>query len=199
MFKPSVNLEGGDTMENNEVKMADKCCLNCANLLTCPDILTYKCKKYGKVETDKSALSTRYLETIQKIANAAKELQLLELEMKVVEKTEILTKMKEKASVPAGMTDKQFQDMLKGTNMTVEDWEQLPTQAKENLIKSVQKEVKEPEEKPAISRRNKEIIKLIEQGKGVKEIASLLNLKPETVEKELEYLLKNGVVKTVPS
>jgi ATP/maltotriose-dependent transcriptional regulator MalT len=181
-------------MEMNEVKMADKCCLNCANLLTCPDILTYKCNKYGKAETDKSALSTRYLETVQKIADVVKELQLIEMEMKIAEKV----KREDKLAIPKGMTEKQFRNMLKETNMTPEDWEQLPTQAKENIIKSIQKEVKEPE-KPAISRRNKEIIKLVEQGKGVKEIAEELKLEPETVKKELEYLLKNGMVKTLPS
>jgi ATP/maltotriose-dependent transcriptional regulator MalT len=181
-----------------EVKMAEKCCLNCANLLTCEDILTYKCKKYEKAETDKSALSTRYIETIQKLTDDAKELQLLETEMKVAEKMDLTSKIKEKSLVPEGMTEKQFRNMLKETNMTPEDWEQLPTQAKENIIKSIQKEVKEPE-KPAISRRNKEIIKLVEQGKGVKEIATELKLEPETVKKELEYLLKNGMVKTFPS
>ena len=185
-------------MEKNEVKMADKCCLNCANLLTCPDILTYKCKKYEEAETDKSALSTRYLETIQKIADVVKELQLLEMEMKIAEKMDLTSKIKEKSLVPEGMTEKQFRNMLKETNMTPEDWEQLPTQAKENIAKAVQKEVKEPE-KPAISRRNKEIIKLVEQGKGVKEIATELKLEPETVKKELEYLLKNGMVKALPS
>lgn len=183
-------------MEKNEVKvkMQDECCLTCGNLLTCPDILTYKCKKYEKAETDKSALSTRYLETVQKITDVVKELQLIEMEMKVAEKV----KTEDKLAIPKGMTEKQFRNMLKETNMTPEDWEQLPTQAKENIIKSVQKEVKEPE-KPAISRRNKEIIKLVEQGKGVKEIATELKLEPGTVEKELEYLLKNGMVKTLPS
>ena len=181
-------------MEKNEVKMAEKCCLNCTNLLTCEDILTYKCKKIEKAETDKSALSTRYLETVQKIVNVVKELQLLETEMKIAEKV----KAEDKLAIPKGMTEKQFRNMLKETNMTPEDWEQLPTQAKENIAKAVQKEVKEPE-KPAISRRNKEIIKLVEQGKGVKEIAEELKLEPETVKKELEYLLKNGMVKTFPS
>jgi ATP/maltotriose-dependent transcriptional regulator MalT len=182
-----------------EVEMAEKCCLNCANLLTCEDILTYKCKRYGKAETDKSALSTRYLETVQRLANDVKELQLLEMGMKIAEKTDMISKIKERSSVPEGVTEKQFRNMLKETNMTVEDWEQLPTQTKENIIKSIQKKVKEPEEKPAISKRNKEIIALVEQGKGVKEIASMLSIKPETVEKELEYLLKNGMVKTLPS
>jgi DNA-binding NarL/FixJ family response regulator len=181
-------------MEKNEVKMADKCCLNCANLLTCPDILTYKCNKYEKAETDKSALSTRYVETVQKIADTVKELQLIEMEMKIAKKV----KAENKLAIPEGITEKQFRNMLKETNMTLEDWEQLPTQAKENIIKSIQKESKEPE-KPAISKRNKEIIKLVEQGKGVKEIAEELKLEPETVEKELEYLLKNGLVKTLPS
>jgi len=182
-------------MEKNEVKMAEKCCLNCANLLTCEDILTYKCKKYEKAETDKSALSTRYIETIQKIADAVKELQLLEMEMKIAEKTDMCSKIKEKSLVPEGMTEKQFRNMLKETNMTPEDWEQLPTQAKENIAKAVQKEVKEPE-KPAISRRNKEIIKLVEQGKGVKEIAEELKLEPGTVAKELEYLTNSGILKS---
>lgn len=182
-------------MEKNEVKMADKCCLNCANLLTCPDILTYKCKKYGKAETDKSALSTRYLETVQRLANDVKELQLLEMGMKIAEKV----KAEDKLVIPKGMTEKQFRNMLKETNMTPEDWEQLPTQAKENIIKSIQKEVKKPEEKPAISRRNRSIIKLVEQGKGIKEIVTELKLEPEIVEKELEYLLKNGMVKALPS
>jgi len=178
-------------MEKNEVKMAEKCCLNCANLLTCEDILTYKCKKYEKAETDKSALSTRYIETIQKIADVVKELQLLEMEMKIAEKV----KVEDKLAIPKGMTEKQFRNMLKETNMTPEDWEQLPTQAKENIAKAVQKEVKEPE-KPAISRRNKEIIKLVEQGKGVKEIATELKLEPGTVVKELEYLTNSGILKS---
>jgi DNA-binding NarL/FixJ family response regulator len=69
------------------------------------------------------------------------------------------------------------------------------SEMKEKILK---KHSLEPE-KPAISRRNKEIIKLVEQGKGVKEIAEELKLEPETVEKELEYLLKNGMVKTLPS
>jgi DNA-binding NarL/FixJ family response regulator len=150
-------------MENKEIKMKEQCCLTCGKLysMTCEDCLTYKCRKYEPIQLDKSALSTQYIEAIQKLLTDIKQLQLIEMEMKVAEKTNLLSKIKEKIEV-------------------------------------VQKEVKEPE-KQAISKRNKEIIELVEQGKGVKEIASTLNLKPETVEKELEYLLKNRMVKTVPS
>ena len=184
--------------KNEEVKVKEKNCLNCGNLLTCPEILGYSCKKYVKAEPSKADISTRYLEVLKRISDAITELMQIELEMKIVEKMGLTSKIKEKSLVPEGMTEKQFRNMLKETNMTPEDWEQLPTQAKENIAKAVQKEVKEPE-KPAISRRNKEIIKLVEQGKGVKEIAEELKLEPETVKKELEYLLKNGMVKTLPS
>lgn len=57
----------------------------------------------------------------------------------------------------------------------------------------------EPEQKPAISKRNKEIVKLIEQGKSIKEIAEVLEIKPETVGAELEYLLKIGMIKAKPN
>lgn len=51
-------------------------------------------------------------------------------------------------------------------------------------------------EKPAISRRNKKIIKLVEEGKTIEEIATKLELKPETVAKELEYLTNLGMLKS---
>uniref|UniRef100_A0A7V4KF64 HTH luxR-type domain-containing protein n=1 Tax=Fervidobacterium pennivorans TaxID=93466 RepID=A0A7V4KF64_FERPE len=142
-------------MEKVEVKMREQCCLTCGKLysMTCEDCLTYKCRKYEPIQPDKSALSTKYIEAITKLIEDVKHLQLLEMEMKIAEKTNLLSKIKEKV------------------------------------------EVKEAEEKPAISKRNKEIIALVEQGKGVKEIAQELNLKPETVEKELEYLLKNRFLK----
>jgi len=57
--------------------------------------------------------------------------------------------------------------------------------------------VMEPEEKPAISKRNKEIVKLVEQGLTVEEIAEKLELKPETVRKEIEFLTKIGVLMEV--
>jgi FixJ family two-component response regulator len=57
----------------------------------------------------------------------------------------------------------------------------------------------EPEQKPALSKRNKEILKLIEQGKSIKEIAEALNIKPETVGVELDYLLKAGLIKAKPN
>jgi len=185
-------------MEETEVKVKEKNCLNCGNLFTCPEILGYSCKKYVKAEPNKADISTRYMEILKRISGLITELAQIEMEMKIAEKMGLTSKIKEKSLVPEGMTEKQFRNMLKETNMTPEDWEQLPTQAKENIAKAVQKEVKEPE-KPAISRRNKEIIKLVEQGKGVKEIAEELKLEPETVKKELEYLLKNGMVKTLPS
>jgi len=50
-------------------------------------------------------------------------------------------------------------------------------------------------EKPAISRRNKEIIKLVEEDKSVEEIAAELKLSPETIAKELEYLTSSGILK----
>lgn len=145
-------------MENKEVKVKDECCYTCGKLykLECPECL-YKCRKYEQMELDKSAISTRYIEAIQKLLTDIKVLQLIEMEMKVAEKTNHLSKLKEKV------------------------------------------EVQKQSEKPAISKRNKEIIALIEQGKGVKEIAQELNLKPETVAKELEYLLKNGMIKSLPS
>jgi ATP/maltotriose-dependent transcriptional regulator MalT len=145
-----------------EIK-AKECCYTCAKLynLTCPES-EKKCRKYEPAQLDKTALSTKYFEAIQKLIVDVKQLQAIELELKMAEKANLLSKIKEKVEV-------------------------------------VQKEAKEPEEKPAISKRNKEIIALVEQGKGVKEIASTLNLKPETVAKELEYLLKNRMLKTVPS
>ena len=48
-------------------------------------------------------------------------------------------------------------------------------------------------------RRNKEILKLIEQGKRIEEIAKTLDLKPETVGVELEYLVKAGLIKAKPN
>ena len=90
-----------------KVKVKENNCSNCANLLTCPEILTYTCKNYARAEPIK---------------------------------------------------------------------------------------VMEPE-KPAISRRNKEIIKLVEEGKTIEEIATKLELKPETIAKELEYLTNLGILK----
>ena len=48
----------------------------------------------------------------------------------------------------------------------------------------------QPEEKPALSARNKKIIALMEQGLSVEEIAKQLGLKIETVMKEIGYLTK---------
>jgi ATP/maltotriose-dependent transcriptional regulator MalT len=56
----------------------------------------------------------------------------------------------------------------------------------------------EPEQKPALSKRNKEILKLIEQGKSIEEIAKALDIKPETVGVEFEYLVKAGLIKAKP-
>lgn len=139
-----------------KLTMEDKCCLNCSILLTCPDILTYKCKKYEKVEADKSELSTRYFEILEKLTDTLKELELVEMGMKIAEKNSDISKRDIDAA-------------------------------------------KESKEKPAISKRNKDVIKLIEQGKSIKEIAEELNLKPETVALELEYLLKLGMIKAHPS
>ncbi len=97
-------------MEKKEVKVKDECCLTCGKMysMTCEECLTYKCRKYEPAQLDKTLLSTKYIEAIQKLLTDIKALQLIEMEMKVAEKVEI------------------------------------------------QKEVKEPE-KPAISKRNKEI------------------------------------------
>jgi len=134
-----------------EVKMNEQCCLTCANLLECPDILTYECKKYSK-GTLKEGLTKEYADQLNKaktilndLVVAVNTLVLIETEQKIAEKVE------------------------------------------ENKSK----------EKPAISKRNREIIELIKQGKGVKEIATELRLEPQTVEKELEYLLKTGLLKQV--
>ena len=89
-----------------KVKVKENNCSNCANLLTCPEILTYTCKNY----------------------------------------------------VRAG-----------------------------KVIES---------EKPAISRRNKKIIKLVQEGRTIEEIATKLELKPETVTKELKYLTNLGMLKS---
>ena len=187
--------------EVDEIK--PECCITCNYLLTCAEVAGAKCRNYRAAEIDKTALSARYLETIQKIAESVKELQSLELELKIAEKTKNIPKEKvkveEKIAIPEGITEEQFLKMLEDTKTTPEEWEQLPTNAKENIVKAMRREVQEPEEKPAISRRNKQIIELIEQGKGVKEIAEELKLKPETVEKELEYLLKLGMIKAHPS
>jgi predicted ArsR family transcriptional regulator len=138
------------------VIMAEKCCLNCSVLLRCPEILQYKCKKYEAAEPDKSALSTKYIEIIEKLVDTLKELQLVEMGMKIVEKNDPNPKAESDAT-------------------------------------------KETEQKPALSKRNKEIVKLIEQGKSIKEIAEALDIKPETVGVELDYLLKAGMIKAKPT
>jgi hypothetical protein len=130
--------------KNEEVKVKEKNCLNCANIFNCPEILGYSCKKYVKAEPNKADISTRYLEGLKRISDLITELMQIELEMKVAEKTDLTSKTKEKSLVPEGMTERQFRNMLKETNMTPEDWEQLPTQAKENIAKAVLKKVKEP-------------------------------------------------------
>jgi hypothetical protein len=147
-------------------RMAEKCCLNCANMLVCPDILTYKCKKYETGEPDKSALSIRYLDVLERIVDLVKELQMTEAAMSLSEKKNLIPKEK--------------------------------TQAEQTKTKENGAEAKETHEKPAISKSNKEILKLIEMGRGIKEIAEELNLKPETVAVELEYLLKTGMIKAKP-
>jgi DNA-binding CsgD family transcriptional regulator len=134
-----------------EVKINEECCLTCANLLECPDILTYQCKRYSKGVL-KEGLTKEYADQLNKaktilndLVVAVNTLVLLETEQKIAQKVE------------------------------------------EN----------KPKEKIAISKRNKEIIELVKQGKGVKEMATSLKLEPETVEKELEYLLKAGLLKQV--
>jgi predicted ArsR family transcriptional regulator len=42
-------------------------------------------------------------------------------------------------------------------------------------------------------------VKLIEQGKRIEEIAKTLDIKPETVGVELEYLVKAGLIKAKPN
>jgi predicted ArsR family transcriptional regulator len=138
------------------VIMAEKCCLNCSVLFRCSEILQFKCKKYETAEPDKSALSTKYIEIIEKLVDTLKELQLVEMEMKIVEKNDQNPKAESDAT-------------------------------------------KEPEQKIALSKRNKEIVKLIEQGKSIKEIAEALDIKPETVGVELDYLLKAGMIKAKPA
>ena len=70
---------------------------------------------------------------------------------------------------------------------------------KAQLPKEESNTAQEPEQKPALSKRNKEIAKLIEQGKSIKEIAEALDIKPETVGLEIEYLLKGGMIKARPT
>ena len=178
-------------MEKNEVKVKEKNCLNCGNLFTCPDILGYSCKKYVKAEPSKADISTRYLEVLKRISNSITELMQIEMEMKIAEKAGIVSQK----YCPKELTTEQFNALLKDIKMTPEEFAGMPTEMKEKILKKHSLE----SEKPAISRRNKSIIKLVEQGKGVKEIAEELKLEPETVEKELEYLLKNGMVKALPS
>lgn len=69
------------------VKIADKCCLNCANLLRCKEALEYKCKKYEKVQPDKSDLSTQYRMVLERVIESLKLLDLVETGMKIAEKT----------------------------------------------------------------------------------------------------------------
>jgi DNA-binding NarL/FixJ family response regulator len=66
---------------------------------------------------------------------------------------------------------------------------------KAQIPKEEAQTTQEPEQKPALSKRNKEILKLIEQGKGIEEIAKTLDVKPETVGVELEYFVKAGLIK----
>ncbi len=136
-------------------------------MLVCPDILTYKCKKYETGESDKSALSVRYLDVLERIVDLVKELQMTEAAMSLAEKKKLIPKEKTEAE---------------------------PIKTKENNV-----EAKETSEKPAISKRNKEILKHLELGRGIKEIAEELNLKPETVAVELEFLLKAGMIKAKPN
>jgi predicted ArsR family transcriptional regulator len=146
-------LKGGENLEK-AVTMAENCCLTCSILLRCPDILEYKCKKYEKAEPDKKELSTRYIEILEKLTDNLKELELVEMGMKIAEKNTQISKAENEAAT---------------------------------------------EQKPALSKRNKEIVKLIEQGKSIKEIAETLDIKPETVGVELEYLLKAGMIKAKPT
>jgi DNA-binding NarL/FixJ family response regulator len=149
-------MKGGEEMIDKVIPMADKCCLTCALLLRCPDILQYKCQKYEQTEADKAELSTRYLMVLETIAQDLKLLELVETGMKIAEK---------RAQIPK---------------------EEATT-------------TKETEQKPALSKRNKEILKLIEQGKSIEEIAKTLDIKPETVGVELEYLVKAGLIKAKPN
>lgn len=176
--------------KNEEVKVKEKNCLNCGNLLTCPEILGYNCKKYVKAEPSKADVSTRYLEVLKRISDSITELTQIEMEMKIAEKVGIVSQK----YCPKELTPEQFNVLLKDIKMTAEEFSGMPTEMKEKILKKHLES-----EKPAISRRNKSIIKLVEQGKGIKEIATELKLEPETVKKELEYLLKNGMVKTHPS
>jgi predicted Rossmann fold nucleotide-binding protein DprA/Smf involved in DNA uptake len=147
-------------MANKEVRMKEECCLTCGKMysMTCEECLTYKCRKYEPIQLDKSTISTKYIEAIQKLLTDVRQLQLIETEMKIAEKANLLSKIKEK-------------------------------------VEAVQKEAKEPEEKPAITKRNKEITKMLENGRTVEEIAKELELKPETVQKEIDYLIKVGILK----
>jgi ATP/maltotriose-dependent transcriptional regulator MalT len=178
-------------MEETEVKVKEKNCLNCGSLFTCPEILGYSCKKYVKAEPNKADISTRYMEILKRISGLITELAQIEVEMKIAEKAGIVSQK----YCPKELTTEQFHDLLKDLKMSPEEFAKMPTEMKEKILK---KHSLEPE-KSAISKRNKSIIKLVEQGKGVKEIAGELKLEPGTVEKELQYLLKNGMVKTLPS
>lgn len=113
-------------------------------------------QKYEKCQADKSELSNKYIEILEKLTDTIKELQLVEMGMKLADYKVV--------------------------------------EAKTETVTT-----KEPEEKPAISKRNKEIVKLIEQGKSIKEIAETLDLKAETIGSELEHLLKLGMIKARPT
>jgi hypothetical protein len=144
-------LNGGENMAKKPKEVKDikrECCLTCDYLLTCAEVAGAKCRNYKPLEIDQNAVSTRYLELVQKLSETLDELKQVEQEMKIAEMIEKLPKPEE--------------------------------------------------EKPAISKRNKKIKEMIEKSSTVAEIAEELELKQSTVQKEIDYMVKIGVLKATP-
>ena len=116
--------------------------------------------------------------------------------MQCAEVTEAKCRNWKKAEIDKTTVSARYLGILKGMTDLVTELKQveIEMQIAEKVVGILPKT---PEEKPAISKRNKEIVKLVEQGLTIEQIAEELELKPETVRKEIEHLVKIGVLKEV--
>jgi ATP/maltotriose-dependent transcriptional regulator MalT len=180
--------------EKKEAKEVPKnirkeCCLTCGNILTCPELLGYRCSKYSprKVEADKEMLMSQYLNLQTQLKDIQTQMAFIENQLKLVKELP-----KKAVDVPVGLTEEEFQKMLTDCKMTDEEWNKLSKEIQEKMIKAVQKE--RDKTLPPISARNKKILKMLEKGIQPEQIATELKLEPKTVDAEINYLLEKGYI-----
>jgi DNA-binding NarL/FixJ family response regulator len=177
------------TTPNQSSVGKDGNCLTCGELLKCPEIANYKCKGYVKAKS--SEVLSKYEKGLEKVKELVSSLIALTNELALIE-TEKKVAEVSKPYCPKELTPAQFRQLLKDTKMTEEEFITMPTEMRKKILEKTISEAKTST--IAISKRNKDIIKLAREGLLVDDIAGELGLKPELVKKEIAYLVKLGMI-----